>query len=98
MQSSWDVHLDPGVWKYFQAMQFVRSNTYGVIALITLLSYPKYVFHFQNNHEKNGCDSCVGQNISQQIFHTFILYGNKTVFPSLVCLVKLIEPKQLVTM
>lgn len=51
--------------------------------------------------EKKSCDPCVGQNMSsqifQQIFHASILYGNKTLFASLVCLVKLIEPKPLVT-
>lgn len=47
--------------------------------------------------EKNGYDPCVGQNMSQQIFQTSILYGNKPLFASLVCLVKLIEPKPLVT-
>lgn len=34
MQPSWGVHLDPGVWKYFQAMQFVRSKTYDIINYI----------------------------------------------------------------
>lgn len=47
--------------------------------------------------KKGGCDPCVGQNMSQQIFHTSILYGNKPLFASLVCLVKLTEPKPLVT-
>lgn len=54
----------------------------------------KYVLHFQNNHEKK---KAMGQNMSEQIFNISILYRNKKPFASLVCLVKLIEPKPFVT-
>lgn len=32
--------------------------------------------------QKNARDPCVGQYMSQQIFHTSILYRNKTLFAS----------------
>lgn len=38
MQPSRGIHLDPGMWKYFQAMKFVR------VSLITLLNYAKVCF------------------------------------------------------
>lgn len=48
----------------------------------------KYVFHFKSNHKQKWLWSLCGTKKRQQS-----TYRNKTLFASLVCLVKLIAPK-----